>query len=502
MSLRKILILLAFACSLYAQIPENWQTAHQQLQLQLENIQTGINEKWDGAANGTAFSQDLFLANSNRGYDLINPSTQAQLYTSIDSTLAAFQAVGLKGVSITVQYPLLVRSFPHQSQYRTFYEKVAQKVHRRGFKLLVTCQATFIDPIFGEANLSRDVEKWYSGLARTRYLNEKTQVLQTIIDGMQPEYLTVEMEPQTQEVNLKHLINYCSDSVLVYVQHYLSRLQRRHTQIGAGAGTWDDEDYFTRLASQTNLDYIDLHIYPIHFNYFDDLVYKIDSLSQRYHKQLVIGEAWCYKATNQEMMNIINPVASSADIFSRDMFDYWVPVDTLFLKAVIGFSHLAHVQVTSFSWPTLMYGYLSYDPTQHESMSPAERLHAGQQAGFHNLLNKSLSPTGEFLRTHINPPKAPVTKNDRSKPTFNLSQNFPNPFNPLTTFRYYLPQRLRVTISIHNVSGQWVRTLIDQEKDAGAHELKFDASNLASGTYFCCFAAGPVVETRKMILQR
>jgi hypothetical protein len=328
-------------------------------------------------------------------------------------------------------------------------------------------------------------------------------VLQTIIDVMQPHYLTVEMEPQTQELNLKHLVNYSSDSVLVYVQHYLNRLQRRHTLIGAGAGTWDEEDYFVKLASQTRIDYIDFHIYPVHFNYFDDLVYKIDDLCRRHHKQLVIGEAWCYKATNQEMMNIVNPVAASADIFSRDMFDYWVPIDTMFVKAVIGFSHLARARVTSFFWPTLMYAYLTYDPARHEAMPHAERLRAGQQAGFHNMLKKQLSATGEFLRDNIARPYAnPAAGDKKTRPTFNLSQNFPNPFNPLTTLRFSLPQRLRVTISIHNISGQWVRTLIDQEKEAGAHELKFDASNLASGTYFCCFAAGPVVETRKMILQR
>ncbi len=488
---------------LLAQVPNDWQTAYHQLYIKLENLLSLLEAKNNGSTNGTLFSQDLFLANSSRGYELINPATQAHLLSSIDSSLSAYSAIGLKAVSITVQYPLLVKNFPNEAKYRQFYEKIAQKVHKKGFTILVSCQAAFSDSTLGEANLVRDVVKWYSHLTEESYRNEKTQMLQSIIDIMAPDYLTVETEPQTQKINLNNLINFDSDHLVDLVNFYLEHLKRKNTLIGAGAGTWDHLEYFQKLASQTAIDFIDIHIYPPHFSYFDDMVFKIDSLSQKYHKQLIIGEAWCYKATYQELLNINESVTTSSEIFSRDMFDFWVPIDSMFIKAIVNLSHLSKIRLTSFFWPTLMFGYLTYSDKTHEGLSSTELLRMGQQAGFEKLLHKQLSTTGEYLREILKKDHLTESrKEERKTPLFILSQNSPNAINPLTTCRFYLPQRQRVTISIHNLYGQWVKTLIDQEKEAGEYELTFDASSLASGTYFCCFAAGPVVETKKMILQR
>ncbi|MBN2356998.1 T9SS type A sorting domain-containing protein [candidate division KSB1 bacterium] len=499
---RTVLLSILLSWNLFAQVPDHWQQAFQQVYLKLENLQSVLDDKLNGSTNGTLFSQDLFLANSSRGHELIDPATRPSLLASIDSTLSAFSGIGLKAVSITVQYPILVKNFPNEAEYRQFYEKIAQKVHEKGFTVLVACQSAFIDSSLGEANLVRDVQNWYEQLSDKRYRHEKAQMLQTIINILSPDYLTVEMEPQTQKLNLKNRVNFDSDSVVGHVNFFLKHLKRNKTLIGAGAGTWEQFEYLQKLSSCTSIDYIDFHIYPLHLNYFDDIVFKIASLSQQYNKELIIGEAWCYKATYQELLDINETVATSAEIFSRDMFDYWVPIDSMFIKAVVSLSHLSKVKLTSFYWPTLLFAYLTYSPS-YDSLSFTERLHKGQQAGFENLLHKQLSPTGEYLRDIIKKDHTTfAAKEHGDAPSFSLSQNYPNPFNPLATCRFYLPQRQRVTISIHNLSGQWIRTLLDQEKEAGEYELTFDASNLASGTYFCCFAAGPVVETRKMILQK
>jgi len=85
---------------------------------------------------------------------------------------------------------------------------------------------------------------------------------------------------------------------------------------------------------------------------------------------------------------------------------------------------------------------------------------------------------------------------------FNLLQNYPNPFNPSTTLRYGLPERGRVTLTVFNTLGQEVSTLVNEEQEAGYHEVRFDGASLASGVYFYRLKSGNFVETKKFALVR
>ncbi len=66
---------------------------------------------------------------------------------------------------------------------------------------------------------------------------------------------------------------------------------------------------------------------------------------------------------------------------------------------------------------------------------------------------------------------------------FELNQNYPNPFNPTTTIRYALPTESKVSISIYNLLGQEITTLVNDVQSSGYHEVVFDASSLSSGVY-------------------
>jgi hypothetical protein len=85
-------------------------------------------------------------------------------------------------------------------------------------------------------------------------------------------------------------------------------------------------------------------------------------------------------------------------------------------------------------------------------------------------------------------------------PVFMLSQNRPNPFNPVTTIDFGVEQRTRVTVRLYDVRGREVRTLVDDERDPGLHSVVLNASGLASGVYMCRMEAGSFVAERKLVL--
>ena len=90
--------------------------------------------------------------------------------------------------------------------------------------------------------------------------------------------------------------------------------------------------------------------------------------------------------------------------------------------------------------------------------------------------------------------------NDKAPVQFYLYQNYPNPFNPTTNIDFSIPQKSKVTLSIYNTLGQIVSTLINEEKEAGIYQLKFNASTLSSGVYFYKISTGEFNQTKKLIL--
>lgn len=85
-------------------------------------------------------------------------------------------------------------------------------------------------------------------------------------------------------------------------------------------------------------------------------------------------------------------------------------------------------------------------------------------------------------------------------PIFSLGQNCPNPFNPVTTITFAVPEPARVTLTLYDVAGREVRTLTDGECDAGYHRVVLDGTGLASGVYFCRMVSGSFEESKKLIL--
>ncbi|HLF20799.1 MAG TPA: T9SS type A sorting domain-containing protein [Bacteroidota bacterium] len=83
---------------------------------------------------------------------------------------------------------------------------------------------------------------------------------------------------------------------------------------------------------------------------------------------------------------------------------------------------------------------------------------------------------------------------------YDLRQNYPNPFNPSTKIEFTLPHESNVTLTVYNLLGQAVATLVNENLKAGSHAVNFNASKLSSGIYFYRITAGSFVSLKKMVL--
>jgi hypothetical protein len=94
-----------------------------------------------------------------------------------------------------------------------------------------------------------------------------------------------------------------------------------------------------------------------------------------------------------------------------------------------------------------------------------------------------------------------INREEKIPGRFFLGQNYPNPFNPKTTINYQLPSGSQVDLSIYNLLGQKVATLVSEKKAAGSYKVEWNASSFASGVYFYKLETNAgFVQTKKLIL--
>ena len=91
--------------------------------------------------------------------------------------------------------------------------------------------------------------------------------------------------------------------------------------------------------------------------------------------------------------------------------------------------------------------------------------------------------------------------------TFTLFQNFPNPFNPVTSINYAIPEERFVTVSVYNVMGQKIVDLVNELNTAGYHNATWNSTDIhgypvSSGVYIYTITAGDYYAVKKMILMK
>jgi Secretion system C-terminal sorting domain len=144
----------------------------------------------------------------------------------------------------------------------------------------------------------------------------------------------------------------------------------------------------------------------------------------------------------------------------------------------INFRRIGFVQGSGTTTETKNYSYL--DEVNHNNASTY----------YYRL--KQMDYNGTYSMSEI------INANYDVPDQFTLLQNYPNPFNPVTTIKYAVPIESPVSIKVYDLTGSEVMTLVNEVKQPGTYDLKFDASNLASGIYIYRMTTGSFNSVKKM----
>jgi hypothetical protein len=117
--------------------------------------------------------------------------------------------------------------------------------------------------------------------------------------------------------------------------------------------------------------------------------------------------------------------------------------------------------------------------------------------------------SGEIVNETLKPGEEVIINSSLSKllvsgevlsDKYSLEQNYPNPFNPSTTIRFNLPEAGNVKLTIYDILGQEIGTLVNEYKESGIYTINFEASEFNSGIYVYKLEANRFIQARKMIL--
>jgi hypothetical protein len=340
---------------------------------------------WEQKKGRTVFGVELLAASRHRAEAL--PDDQALSVSAL--TLDRLKALGVRGVSLSLHYPMLTDAYPRAAEYRAFYRSLATEIRRRGLAIWVAMGSASREP-----ELSR-ITTDYRGFSRERFSAGLREMAETVVADIRPDCLTLLAEPDTQTRNTG--LAFSPSEFAAVVKRVARDLNRPGIRLGAGAGTWTALEYFKALAEIPELDYLDLRIYPIQHGFAAERALKAAEIARSHGKGTAIGAAWLYKSWGRELHRI-----SPVEAFGRDMYSFWQPLDEHFIELVASLAHRIDAEFCSFFWMKYLYGYIDYS-ADAERLGPGERLRMSDRVADENIRKGVLTATGEKLKEVIQP---------------------------------------------------------------------------------------------------
>ncbi|HTQ58129.1 MAG TPA: fibronectin type III domain-containing protein [Bryobacteraceae bacterium] len=357
----------------------------------------------------------LKAADSNAGPSLLSSNPTQQLL--------ALQALGVPCIEVHLSFPLLYEPFmtsqgQSMAAFQSYYSNLAQQIHGMGLKLMVESTVLFTSALTSQAGW--DTAGFYATLDWSTYQQARAQTALTIAQTMQPDYMVVLEEPDTEAMNSGQAEANTPDGSNALLSQILASLQDERAagmKIGAGAGTWlpNFQSFISEYVTQP-MDFLDMHIYPVNNNatggnYLSNAL-AFASTAASVHMPMSMTECWLHKELDSEV-----PVLTPDQVSSRDVFSFFAPLDQLFLQTMQELA--SYIQVTDgiqfyFINPfasSYYFAYLTYDDTT-SAESPADLISAENSAVAAANQNALYASTGialynAVLQTPDTTPPAP-----------------------------------------------------------------------------------------------
>ncbi|MGH2544763.1 MAG: hypothetical protein ACRDIB_18380 [Ardenticatenaceae bacterium] len=243
------------------------------------------------------------------------------------------------------------------------------------------------------------VDEFYKQLTFEEYRAGRLETIEVSARELQPDYLTVTNEPSTEaqltkQASLADPAQYAElATVLAGGAH---EAKSRQTLVGAGLGTWERSyvELAEAYARQPGIDFINIHIYPVNQGLLDRAL-EIADIALRNNKKVVLGEIGLYKIRDSEIRRRAG-IAGSVEIYSRDVFAFWQPLDMKFLEAIYLLSQAKNVDYISYFWNRNFFAYLDYQ--RNAGSQPRALMRQMNQAASQALRQGEFSETGLYYQ--------------------------------------------------------------------------------------------------------
>ncbi|HWQ28428.1 MAG TPA: hypothetical protein VNN12_05340 [Dehalococcoidia bacterium] len=334
-------------------------------------------------ASPPLLAAELLPANGNRGAELLQPGAMEGVRLYLD----ALQRLGARGVNLSIVFPLFGEQEPRREEYVAFYREVVAECRRRGLTVGVEMGPAFAGTPY--STLSVD----YSAFTPQSYLDARLRQAALAAHALEPDYLTLAEEQDTERM---------LTGLDLTVDDYVAMLRRARAVIdpppgvllGAGSGSWEPPDLIDGILSETDLDFVNIHLYPLTngaVNYVDRVA-EWATRARAARKRVMIGETWLYKASVQELRSGL----PYDQVFARDVFSFWAPLDALHIETVHALARATGIEYVSFFWSKFFFAYLDYGASP--AAAGADLMRLSNAAAVQAIVERRLTASGEAFR--------------------------------------------------------------------------------------------------------